>query len=170
MNTETLARPYAQAIFDHSEGWAEDLMQVSTAIKDPEVAKLIDSPKMAYKEKAERFMGLFRGELQHKTMNLLKILGDAKRLSLVPGVLKEYQRLLAQKDQVKEVLIISAYVIKEEQLETIKTKLKKRYGENLHSKVEINKKLMGGYIIKCGDEVIDYSVKGRLQKLKKQLV
>ena len=37
MNTETLARPYAQAIFEHSEGWLEDLKQVSDVIEEPEV-------------------------------------------------------------------------------------------------------------------------------------
>ena len=55
-------------------------------------------------------------------------------------------------------------------MEQIEAKLRKRYGENLSLRLEINKGLMGGYIIKCKDEVIDYSVKGRLQKLKNQII
>ena len=53
MSSETQARPYAQAIFEHSEEWAKDLGQVVNAINQPSVAKLIDSPKLAYKEKTE---------------------------------------------------------------------------------------------------------------------
>ena len=170
MNTETIARPYAQAIFEHSEGWLEDLKQVSNVIEEPEVAQLIDSPKLAYKKKAERFIGLFGNTLQSKTINFLKIVGSAKRLSLIPSILKEYQELLAQKDKRNEVLIISAYKPKAEQMEQIDAKLRKRYGENLSLTLEVNKSLMGGYIIKCKDDVIDFSVKGRLQKLRNQII
>ena len=170
MNTETVARPYAQAIFEHSENWLEDLKQVSDVIEEPEVAQLIDSPKLAYKKKAERFIGLFGNTLQSKTINFLKIVGNAKRLSLIPSILKEYQELLAQKDKQKEVLIISAYKLKTKQMEQISAQLRKRYGENLSLRLEVNKDLVGGYIIKCKDEVIDFSVKGRLQKLKNQIV
>ena len=170
MNTETIARPYAQAIFQHSEGWLEDLRQVADVIEDPKVAQLIDSPKLAYKKKAQRFIGLFDNTLQSKTINFLKIVGNAKRLSLIPDILKEYQELLAQKDKRNEVLIISAYKPNAKQMEQIDAQLRKRYGENLSLRLEVNKGLMGGYIIKCKDEVIDFSVKGRLQKLKNQII
>ena len=170
MNTETVARPYAQAIFEHSENWLEDLKQVSDVIEEPEVAQLIDSPKLAYKKKAERFIGLFGNTLQSKTINFLKIVGNAKRLSLIPSILKEYQELLAHKDKRNEVLIISAYKPQAKQMEQIDAQLRKRYGENLSLRLEINKGLMGGYIIKCKDEVNDFSVKERLQKLKNQIV
>ncbi len=170
MNPETIARPYAQAIFEHSEGWLEDLKQITDVIKEPEVAKLIDSPKLAYKNKAEKFVGLFGNELQDKTMSFLKILSNAKRLSLIPGILKEYQKLLSLRDKRNEVLIFSAYKPSATQMEEIIIKLKKRYGENLSLKLEINKGLMGGYTVKWKDEVIDFSVKGRLQKLKNQII
>ena len=41
MNFETIARPYAQAIYDHSEGWEVDLEQLELALKTPEVQMLI---------------------------------------------------------------------------------------------------------------------------------
>ena len=45
MNFETIARPYAQAIYDHSKGWEEDLGQLELALETSEVQQLIDSPK-----------------------------------------------------------------------------------------------------------------------------
>ena len=97
MSSETQARPYAQAIFEHSEEWTEDLRQGVAVIKQPNVAKLIVSPKLAYKEKAEAFIGLFKGEIQKKTTIFLRVLGGAKRLSLLPEILREYQKLVAKK-------------------------------------------------------------------------
>ena len=169
MSSETLARPYARAIFEHSEGWLEELKQVVNVIDQPNVTKLIDSPKLAYKEKAEIFIGLFQGEIQKKTTNFLRVLGEAKRLSLLPDILHEYQKLLAKKNKQKDVLITSAFKLNQSQEEEITEHLKKRYGENLTTKVEIDKNLIGGITIKSGDEVIDLSTKGKLLKLKKQI-
>ena len=169
MTSKTQARPYAQAIFDHSEGWREDLQQIVGVLKEGSVARLIDSPKLAYREKAEIFVGLFDGEVQKKTLNFLKILGEAKRLSLLPDILSEYQKLEADKNNLKEVLISSAFELNQTQEEAIEGLLKKRYGENLSSRINIDKSLIGGLTVKCGDEVIDLSTKGRLLKLKKQI-
>ena len=169
MSSETLARPYARAIFEHSEGWLEELKQVVNVIDQPNVTKLIDSPKLAYKEKAEIFIGLFQGEIQKKITNFLRVLGEAKRLSLLPEILNEYKNLLAKKNKQKDVLITSAYKLNQSQEEEITEHLKRRYGENLTTKVEIDKNLIGGITIKSGDEVIDLSTKGKLLKLKKQI-
>ena len=107
MSSKTQARPYAQAIFEHSDGWLDDLQQVVTAIREPGVTMLIDSPKLAYKEKAEIFIGLFEGEIEKRTANFLKVLGEAKRLSLLPEILREYKKLEADKNNLKEVQINS---------------------------------------------------------------
>lgn len=169
MSTKTQARPYAQAIFEHSSGWRDDLQQVVAAIREPSVTKLIDSPKLAYKEKAEIFIGLFEGEIEKRTSNFLKILGEAKRLSLLPDILSEYKKLEADKNNQKEVQINSAFELNKDQLEEIEGLLKKRYGENLTSNINIDKNLIGGLTVKCGDEVLDLSIKGKLLKLKKQI-
>ena len=169
MSLETQARPYAQAIFEHSEEWTEDLGRVVNVIKQPNVARLIGSPKLAYKEKAEIFIGLFQGEIQNKTANFLKVLGEAKRLSLLPDILNEYQKLLAKKNKLNNVLITTAFELSEAQEEQLDGLLKKRYGKNLSTKVVVNKDLIGGLTIKSGDEVIDLSTKGKLLKLKKQI-
>ena len=59
MSLSTTARPYAQALFDHSDGWSEDLDQVVSAMSEETVSLLISSPDKAYKEKAEIFVDLF---------------------------------------------------------------------------------------------------------------
>ena len=135
MSSKTQARPYAQAIFEHSDGWLDDLQQVVTAIREPGVTMLIDSPKLAYKEKAEIFIGLFEGEIEKRTANFLKVLGEAKRLSLLPEILREYKKLEADKNNLKEVQINSAFEVSKTQQEEIEGLLKKRYGEILFSKL-----------------------------------
>ena len=117
MSLSTTARPYAQALFDHSEGWTEDLDQIVSAMSDDAVGMLIASPEKAYKEKTEIFVNLFDGEVQQKTINFLKVLGEAKRLSLLPNINTEYKKLLSERDSSSELTITSAYELTKEQMD-----------------------------------------------------
>ena len=86
MNFETIARPYAQAIYDHSQGWETDLDQLELALETPEVQRLIDSPKLAYKEKTEVFLSLFEGQIQDKTSSfrVFCVVHHAIRMAIHP--------------------------------------------------------------------------------------
>ena len=169
MNFETIARPYAQAIYDHSEGWEVDLEQLELALNTPEVQMLIDSPKLAYKEKTEVFLSLFEGQIESKTSNLVKVLGESKRISLIPHISKEYRKLLSGTKSSSEVVITSAFELSAEQVEKVTDLLKGRYGDSLTVEQVIDNSLIGGFSIKCGDEVTDYSIKGKLEKLRNQI-
>ncbi len=169
MNFETIARPYAQAIYDHSEGWEVDLEQLERALETPAVQQLIDSPKLAYKEKTDVFLSLFEGEIESKTSNFVRVLGESKRISLIPHISKEYKKLLSGTKGSSEVFITSAFELSEEQVDKITESLKGRYGDSLTVEQVIDKSLIGGFSIKCGDEVTDYSVKGKLEKLRNQI-
>ena len=169
MNFETIARPYAQAIYDHSKGWEKDLGQLELALETSEVQQLIDSPKLAYKEKTEVFLSLFEGQIESKTSNFIKVLGESKRISLLPHISREYRKLLSGTKGSSEVLITSAFELTDEQLKKVTDSLKGRYGDSLTVEQVIDKSLIGGFSIKCGDEVTDYSVKGKLEKLRNQI-
>ena len=169
MNFETIARPYAQAIYDHSKGWEKDLGQLELALETSEVQQLIDSPKLAYKEKTEVFLSLFEGQIESKTSNFIKVLGESKRISLLPHISREYKKLLSGTKGSSEVLITSAFELTDEQLKKTTDSLKGRYGDSLTVEQVIDKSLIGGFSIKCGDEVTDYSVKGKLEKLRNQI-
>ena len=169
MNFETIARPYAQAIYDHSKGWEKDLGQLELALETFEVKQLIDSPKLAYKEKTEVFLSLFEGQIESKTSNFIKVLGESKRISLLPHISKEYRKLLSGTKGSSEVLITSAFELTDEQFKKVTDSLKGRYGDSLTAEQVIDKSLIGGFSIRCGDEVTDYSVKGKLEKLRNQI-
>ena len=169
MNFETTARPYAQAIYDHSKGWEKDLGQLELALETPEVQHLIDSPKLAYKEKTKIFLSLFEGQIESKTSNFVRVLGESKRISLLPYISKEYRKLLSGTKGSSELLITSAFELTDEQLKKVTDSVKGRYGDSLTVEQVLDKSLIGGFSIRCGDEVTDYSIKGKLEKLRNQI-
>ena len=68
-----------------------------------------------------------------------------------------------------EVFITSAFLMSDEQLNNVTNSLKERYGDSLTVEQIIDKSLIGGFSIRCGDEVTDYSIKGKLEKLRNQI-
>ena len=76
---------------------------------------------------------------------------------------------MAERDSSSELTITSAYELTKEQADSITKGLEKRYGENVNVKSEVDPTLIGGFSVKCGDEVIDHSIKGRLDKLINQI-
>ena len=104
-NLETLSRPYAQALFEHSDGWSEDLDQISKVVSMPSVSNLIDSPHLSYQEKVERFLSLLEGEVQDKSLNFLRVLGESKRLSLIPDIAIQYRQLVEAQEEKKTIEI-----------------------------------------------------------------
>ena len=169
-NNSTLSRPYAQALFEHSDDWSSDLEKISLAVRDPGVANLIDSPHLSYQDKVEQFLALFEGEIEPKTISFLKVLGESKRLSLIPDIEKEYKALMASQEGEKTVELLSPFALSEEQQEKVTTSLKKRFGENLTIEAGVDESLIGGFLARSGDDVLDASIKGKLEKLSNQLI
>ena len=168
-NNSTLSRPYAQALFEHSGDWSSDLEKISLAVRDTTVANLIDSPHLSYQDKVKQFLALFEGEIEPKTVNFLKVLGESKRLSLLPDIKKEYSALIEGNEGKKTVELFSPFVLSDEQQEKITTSLKNRFGDNLTVESGIDESLIGGFLARSGDDVLDASIKGKLEKLSNQL-
>ena len=168
-NNQTLSRPYAQALFEHSEGWLEALEKLTAVVREPSVSNLIDSPHLSYQDKVKQILTLFEGEVESKSINFLKVLGGSRRLSLLPEIQKEYKALIEKREGKKTIALIAPFKLLAEQLEKLTPVLKKRFGENLIIETKVDKSLIGGFLAKSGDDVIDASIKGKLEKLKIQI-
>lgn len=169
-NNETLSRPYAKALFEHSEDWVDDLELISATVRDLAVANLIDSPHLAYLDKVEKLLSIVEGEVQLKSVRFLRVLGESKRLSLLPDITNQYRKLMEAREDKKSVVISTPFEVSLEQIETIKSSLKKYFGENLTVKRKLDQSLIGGFLAKCGGDVLDASIKGKLEDLKNQIL
>jgi F-type H+-transporting ATPase subunit delta len=114
-------------------------------------------------------LALFEGEIESKAVSFLKVLGESKRLSLIPDIEKEYKALMASKEGEKTVELLSPFALSAEQQEKVTTSLKKRFGENLIIEAGVDESLIGGFLARSGDDVLDASIKGKLEKLSNQL-
>ena len=171
----TIARPYAQAVFETATEesklteWSEMLGLLEAVVTDAQMKSVLTSPKLDAAALSDFVQGVCGDALSEKGSNLVKVLADARRLSFIPELSKLYEQLRAEAEGVMGVSVTSAYELAPEQEATISEAMANRLGRKVEITNDIDESLIGGVIIRAGDSVIDASVKGRLKALATQM-
>ena len=104
-----------------------------------------------------------------KVGNLLRTVVDNGRLAALPEIAAQFQALVNASTGVSDATIQSAFAIDDAQLGDVVAALEKRFGRKLNARVEITPELIGGVRVVVGDEVLDTSVRARLEQMKAAL-
>ena len=184
-DNNTIARPYAQAVFDvASENnalaeFSESLGVAAELMKDGRVGAFIAQPSLNDEERLSFLMGLFAkaagddsvfaGGSQHGT-NLLKLLLENDRIAVLPEIAAHFETFKAQIENTVDVTVTSASSLSAEQQAEISRALAERLGREVRIETAIDENLIGGAVIRAGDIVIDGSLRARLEGLANALV
>lgn len=171
----TLARPYAQAVFKQAletntlEKWSTTLAFVATLVNEAQFAPIIDNPKVSDEQLIGLLLDICQPQLTPNSQNFLKLLVQNKRLKLANSIYQLYESQKAEKEGYVDVAVSSAYAMSKEDEKKISVILKKTFNKKVHLSLQVDKDLIGGFIAKAGDLVIDGSIRGQLQTLHKTL-
>ncbi|AMN48424.1 hypothetical protein ACG33_15225 [Steroidobacter denitrificans] len=183
----TIARPYAKAAFEFAREhgalarWSDFLANASAIVTDDRVAKLLLSPRVMPADLVEVIAGVCAdssGESPDKSANetldepmsnFLETLAHNRRLALLPQVAAIFETLRADVENIADVQVTSAMVLDDVQRTRLRDALAKRLKREVRLHVDIDPSLIGGAIVRCGDFVIDGSLKARLQRLATEL-
>ena len=169
----TIARPYAEAL-NRAAGAAgaalsAQVKALAQLASDQGLRQFADNPKVPSVQVFDLIAGVALQEglaLDPKVVNLLKLVLENGRLAAMPEIAAQFHALVNAGSGVSDALIQSAFAIADAQLaETVAT-LEKRFGRKLNARVEIAPELIGGIRVTVGDEVLDTSVKARLEQMK----
>jgi F-type H+-transporting ATPase subunit delta len=171
----TIARPYAEALFKsvpdaELPAWIEALAAVASVARDPQVQALADNPKVTESQVFDVIVTAAKVTLATALTNFLRTVLENGRLAALPSMVEQFQALVMARQGVSEARIFSAYPIDAGQLADILGPLEKRFGRKLEAKVELEPELIGGVRVVVGDEVLDTSVKARLERMKSALL
>jgi len=98
--------------------------------------------------------------------NFLRAVLDNGRLSALPEIAAQFQALVDARSGISQARIESAYPIDATQLTDVVATLEQRFGRKLEASVVVRPELIGGIRVVVGDEVLDTSVKARLEQMK----
>lgn len=167
----TIARPYAEALFQVASNGdlnqsAEHLDAVAGVAANEQLRQYADNPKIASQQVFDTIIGVIKSPLSDSVRNLLRTVIDNGRLAALPEVAKQFHALVNAKSGVSDAQVFSAFPIDAAQLAAVVASLEKRFGRKLNARVQIEPELIGGIRVVVGDEVLDTSVKARLEQMK----
>jgi F-type H+-transporting ATPase subunit delta len=171
----TLARPYASAVFKQAkeskatEKWSESLAFLSAVACDKDMAILIGNPKVKKDKLTELLVGVCQGIVDKEGANFLKLLIQNNRLILLPDIAKQFEELKAEAEGYIKVDVLTAFPFAKDDEKKFAATLEKTLSKKVHMNVAIDKSLIGGVLVRAGDRVIDGSIKGQLDSLRKAL-
>ncbi len=167
----TLARPYAEAVFKLADqanalsDWSAVLARFSAAAAQAGVRDAITDPKTTTSQMVDLFGGIVNGDASAEVKNFLALLADNDRLTLLPQISELFEEMKHQREGVLEAEIVSAFPMEDAQLGNLVGHLEAKFKRKIQPHVTVDKELIGGVKIVIGDEVIDASVRGKLQHM-----
>ncbi|PZP33859.1 MAG: F0F1 ATP synthase subunit delta [Roseateles depolymerans] len=167
----TIARPYAEALFQVAKShdlaaWGQQLDALAQVAQDAELRQFADHPKVQPEQVYAVITAAAKQELAAGVQNFLRTVIENGRLAALPAVAAQYHELANAASGVSDAQIYSAFDISAEQLADLKSVLEKRFGRKLDAHVQLEPALIGGVRVVVGDEVLDTSVKARLERMK----
>ncbi len=168
-------RPYTKAIFslalaqEQLMPWHAILETLAKVVVECNKNKLLTNPRITNAEKISVFITVVN-EMPAVISNLVKLLIERKKIFLLPDIAKDYRKLLLIHNDVLEVTITSSHDLTLGQKAQLLSALKKRYQREISLTYLLDPALIGGARLQIEDRVIDGSIMGMLQRLKKSLI
>jgi len=181
MELQTLARPYAKAVFELARKaqalapWSESLAVLADAVRDARLQAVIGSPALSRVQLAGLLIdvlaavGLDAAPQWRQMQSLVQLLAENRRLSLAPTIAGMYDVMRAAAESRIEVQITTATPVASAQAERLSAAIGKRLARTVEIQWNQDEDLLGGAMIRAGDLVIDGSLKGELQRLSQTL-
>ena len=169
----TIARPYAEALFKAQASdlagtavWLDELVAVAD---NADLQQFADSPTVTESQVFDLISGVVRTALPEAGKNFLRLVIENRRLGALPVVAQQFRALMNAQSGTADAVVYSAFPIDASALADLSATLEKRFARRLQVSVQQDESLIGGIRVVVGDEVLDTSVKARLEQMKAAL-
>jgi F-type H+-transporting ATPase subunit delta len=167
----TIARPYAEAVFrlardsKNLSRWADRLALLATVAADAEMQQCIGNPKLSAAQLTDLFVSLSNEGNDAELVSFVRALADNERLAVLPQIRELFDALKSDEEGVKEAVVYSAFPLDDAQVNNLMGQLETYFKTKLQPRVEVEPELIGGIKVAVGDQVLDASVRGKLEAM-----
>ena len=168
-------RRYAQAIFqiaierDSLETWLQDLAILSEASINTEFASVINSPTIPTNQKKNFIQSTLSDSVSSLAINLVMLLGLNSNFESVPEITEYFQKMMDSNSGIEKAEIISAVKLSNVDEENISRMIKSLANKDIQLTNTVDEKILGGFIARVGDKILDGSTKSKLSAMRKGL-
>jgi F-type H+-transporting ATPase subunit delta len=176
MSTGKIAVRYAKALFlsakekgvlDEVRADMELFLEAAAGI--PEIKHLLESPIIAAAQKSDALKGIFEPRVSGLGLDFIRMVTRNKREEYLPGMARYFVQLYKEEKGIQVATISSATGLDRENGEQIRQMIRAAFKSEIELQEEIKKDLIGGFMLRVEDKLLDASVKGKLSRIKKEL-
>ncbi len=166
----TIARPYAEALFRVAQSgnlaaWSDLVSEMTQVAANPDFQALATNPKLSEQQVVDTMLALLKSPVGAEAKNLIAMLVENGRLALLPEIGAQFQALKNAQEGAADASITSAFALSDAQISDLIAALEKKFGRKLNPSVTVDQNLIGGVRVVVGDEVLDTSVRAKLQQM-----
>jgi F-type H+-transporting ATPase subunit delta len=169
-------RIYAEALFEAAKEGGR-LAQVHEALADfaaaieatPELASVLRNPQLEPDAKA-RILADLAGDEEPLFANFLRLVAEKGRAGEIVEIAAEFERLMAKEERRLTVELTTARELTDEEAQEIVAQIEQAAGRKVEATRQVDPGLVGGIVLQAGSYRVDASVRGRLERLRQELV
>lgn len=171
----TIARPYAEATFEVAAAgnalprWSGLLAEMTAVAANPELQTVLEDPRLTQGQRIDLFVSCLKSPPEGAERNFVAVLAENGRLALLPEIALQFEQLRADREGVADADIESAFAMGDGDLARLVGTLEQRFKRRIRPNVRVDSSLIGGVRVSVGDEVIDASVRGKLEAMRTAL-
>ncbi len=169
-----IARRYAKALSEvlpdeRLEKVLEELKNLASLF-DEKALRYLKSPVVPVEKKKELLSKILeKVEISDELKKVLFLMAEKDRLGLLREFLSEFENFVDARLGVVKAEITSATELDEETLNKIKAKIEELFGKKAEVSVKLDPSLIGGFVVKVADKVLDASIRTQLENLRKAI-
>ncbi len=173
-----IAQRYSDALVEIAKDGKLTYSKISTDLElvkntlsqSKDLDEFLVNPITSIEDKKEIIDRVFSGEIDGLIVNFLKVLIDKNRFSVFGEVLNAYNKALDRVNNISRIQVVSAVEMTEDAKNKLKEKLETKLKKNVVIDLEINPEIIAGLVIKMGDNIVDVSLKHKLEDLSKNIM
>lgn len=170
---EYLDRRYALALYevakekDKVDEYINDLREICDLIENnKDFYEVVKHPQISTKNKKRTFINIFKGKIDEELLSFLLILIEKDRILYLREKLNEMEKIDLERKNILSAVVKTAVPLLESEISNLQEKLEKQYNKKIIMATEIDKSLLGGVYVRVGNDVIDGTIKSKLEEMK----
>ena len=169
------ARRYAQAVLqiaterNEVEQWLADLQVLASETRNEEFVVFADSPKVPTADKVKVMQEAFGESISQLALNLTYLLASRNAITSLPDIADAFEDFVDRGKGVERAEITSSLPLDQDTLDEISGVLRQKIGKELLVSTKVDPSILGGFVAKVGDRVIDGSVRTQFENMRRHL-
>ena len=171
-----IARRYAEAMFQIAlkqntvDRTLEDVNNITQVFANRKLAYLLREPKVPAQRKEKALREALTTKVQSTSLNLALLVVQRELVDMMPNLAKELETLVLNYRNEAIAEVTTAAPLDQEHINSVKQALERSTGKSIIMTTRVDPTILGGVVARVGDQLIDSSVRYRLQALQRELL